>query len=113
MENHKIPGHLAPATRKWVKSILADFDLESQHFKLLVKAAEAHDRGEQARVIIDKEGLTVKDRYGTPKAHPAVAIERDCRVAFARLVRELALDGVESAPETPRAPRTADYGSRR
>ncbi|MDW9545597.1 hypothetical protein GOA55_26005 [Sinorhizobium meliloti] len=111
-ENHKVPAHLRSETRRWIRQILTDFDLESYHFRVLVKTAEAWDRSEQAREILASDGLTVKDRYGTPKAHPCVAIERDSRTAFIRGIRELALDGVD-APEAPRAPRTADYGNRR
>lgn len=107
---HVIPTHLSTPSRRWIKQILEDFDLESFHFRLLVKAAEAWDRSEQAREQIVRDGITVPDRYGVLKAHPAVAIERDSRLAFARLLRELALDA--AAPES-RPPRTADYGSRR
>lgn len=105
-----IPTHLSAPTRRWIKQILADFELESFHFRLLVKAADAWDRSEQAREQIAADGITVPDRYGVLKAHPAVAIERDSRLAFARLLRELALDA--AAPDS-RPPRTADYGSRR
>jgi P27 family predicted phage terminase small subunit len=108
--NYPIPKHLRKETRAWVKGLLSDFDLESHHYKILVKAAEAHDRGEQAREVVAAEGIITRDRFGTAKAHPAVAIERDARVAFMRAVRELGLD--VDVPDAPRAPRTRDYGSR-
>jgi hypothetical protein len=105
-----IPKHLSAPTRRWIKQILGDYDLESFHFRLLVKASEAWDRSEQAREQIAADGICVPDRYGVLKAHPAVAIERDSRLAFARLLRELALD---TAAPGSRPPRTADYGARR
>jgi phage terminase small subunit len=105
-----IPKHLSAPTRRWIKQILGDFDLESFHFRLLVKAGDAWDRSEQAREQLARDGITVPDRYGVLKAHPAISIERDSRLAFARLLRELALDS--AAPDS-RPPRTADYGSRR
>lgn len=108
----KTPAHLRAATAKWWRSVNADFDLDPHHVRLLTLAAEAWDRGQQAREIIDSEGMTFVDRFGSPKPRPEVAIERDSRIGFARLLRELALDGVDG-PEAPRAPRTADYGSRR
>jgi hypothetical protein len=82
MTEHKVPGHLGTETRRWIDGILEDFTRKSHHFKILVKAAEAHERGEEARKILKTEGIVITDRFGTKKAHPAVAIERDARVAF-------------------------------
>ena len=107
----KAPAHLKAATRRWFDSVLEDFDLEQHDVRLLTLSAEAWDRGQQAREALAKEGLTFNDRFGQPHARPEVAIERDARIAFARLLRELALS-VDPPEEAPRAPRTADYGSR-
>jgi phage terminase small subunit len=106
------PKHLRPATRKWFAAVLEEFDLEDHHVRLLTLAGEAWDRGQAAREYIDANGMTFEDRFGQPKPRPEIAIERDSRIGFARLIRELALDGVDT-PEAPRSPRTADYGSRR
>lgn len=111
VNNTKPPGHLRPATKRWFASVLADFDLDSHHIRLLTLAAEAWDRGQQAREIVDRDGMTFADRFGQPKARPEIAIERDSRIGFARLIRELGLD-VEPPPEGPRATRTRDYGRR-
>ncbi|GAB1716327.1 MAG: hypothetical protein NTAFB05_13690 [Nitrobacter sp.] len=108
----KPPSHLRPPTAKWWRSVIADFDLDPHHVRLLTLAAEAWDRGQQAREIIESDGMTFIDRFGSPKPRPEVAIERDSRIGFARLLRELALDGVDG-PEAPRSPRTPDYGARR
>ncbi|MDU0343703.1 hypothetical protein [Bosea rubneri] len=108
----RVPKHLRKPTKSWVKSVLSDFDLEEHHFKLLISAAESWDRITAAREIIDAQGMTYQDRFDQPKARPEIAIERDNKVVFARLLRELSLDGVD-APEAPRAPRTPDYGARR
>ena len=78
--------------RAWFAQIISDYDLESQHVRLLTLACEAWDRGVQAREILAANGLTFLDRFGCPHAHPCVAIERDSRIAVARLCRELDLD---------------------
>lgn len=83
--------------------MVAGYALAAHHLRLLQAACESWDRMQAARAIVDAEGVTVKDRYGVPKAHPAVAIERDCRTSFARLVRELDLDA--EALADPRPPR--------
>lgn len=56
----------------------------------------------QAQAILEGEGIVVEGRFGK-RAHPAVAIERDARLAFARLVRELALhDDADADARPPR-----------
>jgi P27 family predicted phage terminase small subunit len=106
------PEHLAPATQAWFASVVADYALESHHVRLLTLAAEAWDRGQQAREALAKHGLTYEDRFDQPHARPEVQIERDARIAFARLVRELGLD-VEAPAEAPRSPRIAANSGRR
>jgi P27 family predicted phage terminase small subunit len=86
------PAHLSESARTWWRSCVKDYVLEPHHLCLLQLAAEAWDRCQQARATIDREGPTFRDDRGNVRAHPAVAIERDSRIAFARLVRELDLD---------------------
>jgi len=76
---------------------MADFVLESHHERLLTAAAELWDRATHARQVIDAEGTTYADRFGQPRERPEVAIERQSKIAFARLLRELALDVDEPA----------------
>jgi phage terminase small subunit len=98
-----LPKHLQPATRRWGEGVLADYALESHHFRLLVLACEAWDRKEQARAALAQHGVTYVDRFGQPRSRPEVAIERDARLAFARLVRELGLDVQEPHEARPPA----------
>ena len=99
----KAPAHLKPETARWWQSVLDDYMLESHHIRLLTLAAVAWDRAEQARSTLDADGLTYLDRFDAPRARPEVAIERDCRTGFARLIRELDLD-VDPPSEGRRAP---------
>ena len=92
------PPHLAPATQAWWNSVMQDYELEEHHLRLLQLAGEAWDRAQQARAAIETSGLTFQNRFGDPVLRPEVAVERDSRIAFARLVRELDLD-VESPSE--------------
>ena len=86
------PKHLGRATKAWWRAVLDEYELEEHHVRLLTLAAQAWDRAEQARVILAEKGLTYEDRFEQPKSRPEIAIERDSRLAFARLLRELALD---------------------
>jgi hypothetical protein len=86
------PPHLRPATRKWWKDVISTWVLNEHHVKLLTRAAEAWDRGEEAREIIAAKGMTYEDRFGQPCPRPEIAIERDSALRYARLLRELDLD---------------------
>ena len=99
----RAPAHLRPTTRRWWSAVVSDYDLEDHHLKLLTLAAEAWDRVCQAREVIDRDGLTYVDRFDQPKARPEVGIERDSRIGFARLIRELDLD-FDGPSESPRPP---------
>lgn len=97
------PDHLMPKTAQWWQSVVNEYTLEPHHIRLLTAAAEAWDRYQQAREAIAEHGTTYQDRFDQPKARPEVAIERDSRIAFSRMVRELGLD--VSEPEESRPPR--------
>lgn len=71
-------------------------ECDEHHLLLLTAACEANDRAAEARRVIDEEGLLVEGRFGK-KTHPAVMIERDSRLAFSRLVRQLRLDEMSAA----------------
>jgi P27 family predicted phage terminase small subunit len=97
------PKHLKPETAAWYAHITSEYELESHHYKLLIKACEAHDRGEEARLAIAEHGLVYEDRFGAPKTRPEVAVERDSRISFARLCREIGMDLAPPAESRPNA----------
>src|SRR3990167_1234436 len=102
MSSKRAPMHLKPATRRWYRHVISEYQLEPHHVELLRLCCEALDRAEDARAMLAEEGTIVQGRFG-PKAHPAIAIERDSRHAFARLLRELDLD-VDPPAEAARPP---------
>lgn len=91
------PEHLSHASRAWWASVVEEYELEPHHIELLTLAAEARDRAEQARLMIEREGMVVPTTAGGMKTHPAVAIEKNSRAAFAYLLRELDLDAEPTA----------------
>jgi P27 family predicted phage terminase small subunit len=93
----KVPAHLSAARRDLFARIAAGYELEPHELELLRLACEALDRCEEARAVLAAEGAYTTDRYGSRRAHPAVSVERDSRIAAARLLRELDLgDGGEA-----------------
>ena len=91
------PPHLSSSSAEWWRTTLESYVLEPHHLKLLQLACEAWDRCQQARQILEDEGPTVQTEGGI-KPHPAISIERDSRLACARLIRELDLDSEPPAP---------------
>jgi len=92
MTTIRAPGHLREPTRRWWRQVASDYVLEPHHLRLLTLAGSAWDRCQQARVAIAEHGLIFLDRFGQPHSRPEIGIERDSRLAFARLLRELDLD---------------------
>ena len=103
----RAPAHLSEATRTWWSSVVDDYQLEPHHLRLLQLAGEAWDRSQQAREVLNEAGLTYTNRFGDPVLRPEAAVERDSRLAFARLIRELDLD-----VEAPNEGRTRPPGLR-
>ena len=99
----KPPPHLKPTTRSWFAHVVGTYELEPHHARLLTLAGEAWDRCVMAREVIDAQGLTYLDRFNCPRARPEIAVERDSRIAFSRLIRELDLD-IDAPPAAGRPP---------
>ena len=95
------PKHLSPASKKWFRSVVSEFPMSDTDIRVLTLAAEAFDAAEDARKILAKEGSTYTDGNGGIKAHPATSIVRDNRTLFARLIRDLHLDGPQPAAARP------------
>ena len=95
------------------RSVTRRFALSGHHKQILRCGCEAHSRMTQAQAVIAKEGLTVTDRHGQQRPHPAVQIELASRTAFLRALRELGLSD-EADSEANRPPRlTGRYQGRR
>jgi hypothetical protein len=98
------PRGLGADGRRLWKAVVDEYDLLGHQFELLRLAAQALDRASQARTVLDRDGLTVSTTTGV-KSHPAAAIERDSRLAVARLLRELALEVDDPVSMPARPPR--------
>jgi len=86
------PIHLSSSSQQLWRMTVQRYELAEHHLRILQLLCEAWDRTQQARTQLDEEGLTVRGAEGGVRSHPAAAIERDSRLAVARLIRELDLD---------------------
>ncbi len=97
------PRGLSPASRQVWRDVVNAYALDLPALRLLRLFCEALDRAAAAQLVLDADGLVVRDRFGQVKAHPMVAVKRDAEVVSARLLREL--DIADEPPPDPRPPR--------
>jgi hypothetical protein len=94
----KTPSAAQSSSKKmkafWI-SVFERKDLEPYEAMIFLKACEAHDRADQARRILKREGLTYQDRFQQPRARPEVSIECRGRATFAKLLGQINLYGPE------------------
>ena len=96
--SHRPPRHLRAAGRALWRAVVAEFELNSAELAVLARACEAADRADDARGIVDAEGLVAVGRYGQPVLHPAVDVERQSRALIGQLLRSI---GVLNPPIVP------------
>jgi phage terminase small subunit len=103
------PNYLEPSTQEWFRSVMANYQMEPHHVRLLTAACECWDRMQAARAAIQKHGLTMLDpKTGAERARPEINIERDAKIVFMKLLRELNLS--EQPPDS--RPPKLKYGGR-
>jgi P27 family predicted phage terminase small subunit len=87
------PKHLSAEAKKIWRGIISEYDIDDiAGLKILRVALEAYDRAEKCRTMIEKHGMMLKDRFGAPKSHPLLPVERDNRAAFLAGLKALNLD---------------------
>ncbi|CAN0488124.1 unnamed protein product [Phaeothamnion confervicola] len=92
-QNIAPPKDLSPEAKKWWLALHGEFAIEDAAGRLLVDtAARAFDRMTAAREEITKSGMLVADRFGQPRPHPMLTVERDARTALMTALRGLHLE---------------------
>lgn len=90
------PKGLTEESKQLWRNILTEFPDEwtSRDYKILEVGLECLDRLNEVQEQINKEGLTVKDRFKQDKINPLLATERDCRSGFLQAMKQLSLEDV-------------------
>jgi hypothetical protein len=99
------PTHLKPPGRRLWAAVTGDYQIDPAGLELLRLAAEALDRADEARSAVERDGAYVPDRFGNIRAHPGLGVERDSRLAAARLIHQLGLLDPPDHPPILGAPR--------
>ena len=89
----KPPRHLpVHEKRLWNKIVSAQRFEDPASLAALAAGMEAHARMRKCREQIDKDGETVRNRFGELRVHPLLTAERDARAAFLGCLKTLRLD---------------------
>jgi P27 family predicted phage terminase small subunit len=87
------PPTLSREAGDWWQKIVDSYGVCDEAGLLMLRSAmESFDRANEAAEILKREGLTVKDKYGQHRPHPACGIERDARKNMLAFLRALNLD---------------------
>jgi phage terminase small subunit len=101
---NKPPDHLSTAAKKLFESLKEEYGIkDAGGLEILKTGLEARDRFTGARVKINKDGLTITDRFGAEKPHPLLAAERDARAQWLAALKMLNLD-IEPLRDGPGRP---------
>ena len=85
--------HLLPCGKNLFKKLQKGFGLvDPAALKILATLCEASDRAQGCREVIDREGLTVTDRFGQVRPHPLLSSERDARAQVLQAFKVLGLE---------------------
>ena len=96
-------GLSAPSKTLW-KRLASEYAIDDDAGLLLLQTAmEARDRMRGAQEAIERDGMTVLDRFGQRKAHPLLHAERDARAQMLTALKALNLD-VEPLHDRPGRP---------
>jgi len=86
------PAGLSAEGRRWWKRIAEAWQLDAAAYLILAGAMECFDRMRQAQGMIATDGITISDRFGQIKQHPATMVERDAKSGLLRALKALNLD---------------------
>lgn len=85
------PKGTGPAGRKLWTGVLKDWTLDPHELTLLRECVRTVDALDVLHKRVAKDGEIILDRFGEPKAHPALVEARQLKIAYARLLAALRL----------------------
>lgn len=104
MKKTQKPTEIPAVVAAWRKQMVAGFEFsDPASLELLDAAAVQLERMLDLRARIEAEGVVFVDRFGQPRQHPAVAMERQSANLFRLLCRDLGVScGDDEAARIPR-----------
>lgn len=107
----KSPPYWEAPYRKLYQAITAEYEFSASEIETLKVGIDCLRRRQQAREIIDREGLTLMSASGTAHKHPAIEIEKIATAGWIAAFRALALktEEIEFRPGRPGGRKTVQY----
>lgn len=90
--NLKPPKDLSRAGKAMWRRIITEYDLGDASLDVLHEALKALDVAETARAVVEAEGVTLADRFGQPKPHPAMGVYKGALELYYKGMSLLRLD---------------------
>lgn len=81
------PKHLSTESKRHWRRLAAEYELTPDAHLLLKCAFENYDRAQEARELVNRDGLVIEG-----KRHPGIDIEKQAYGLFQRFMRQLGLD---------------------
>ena len=96
----RAPKHLSQEASELWRSILKEYTFEDAHdFKTLALCCECVDTINAARAALDKDGHFIINRFDEIRPHPALAVIRDHKILYAKLIKALKLGDEPPKPD--------------
>jgi len=87
------PGLETDEVGKLLREIERDYCVSDPAGLIYInQAREALKRMRQAQIALERDGISVVDRYGQIKMHPAATVEKNSRLAMFKALAALHLD---------------------
>jgi P27 family predicted phage terminase small subunit len=86
------PRGYSPEARGLWRDVVGGWVLDPAALKILDVACRALIQDREAEKLVARDGLTILDRFGQPKLHPAATVSRDAKATFLKALRQLGLD---------------------
>lgn len=85
------PSHLSADAKRLFRDVVKRYDLDAEELVSLRLACTAWDTAEKARRTLDREGQTITNRFDEPRAHPALAVQKEAMASWVRLMQLLGI----------------------
>lgn len=89
----KVTTEFSSEGKALFEKLISEYQIQDAGGLAILKTGiEAFERMRAAKAQIDKDGMTIEDKWGQIKAHPLCAVERDSRAQFLAALKQLNFD---------------------